>query len=68
MTETSNPFAVKPGALGSFTIANIASPQTAGTAFNVNATAFDTFGNMKNDYNGSATVTSSLSQRPRNPH
>jgi hypothetical protein len=58
-TATTAPnFAVNPGPLGSFTWNSISSPQTAGTPFTVTATAYDTFGNIKTDYNGSGAVLS----------
>ena len=64
MTKASSGFAVKPGPLGSFTLGSVTSPRTAGDAFNVSATAFDTFGNMKNDYTGPAALSSTLAAAP----
>ncbi|HZR93487.1 MAG TPA: hypothetical protein VFA44_13890 [Gaiellaceae bacterium] len=61
---TSNGFAVTPGPLGSFTIGSIASPQTAGTAFPVTATAYDLYGNLKRDYAGGAALSGNLANAP----
>jgi hypothetical protein len=58
-TGTSNLFSVLPGPLASFTIGAISSPRTAGTPFTVTATAYDGYGNIKTDYTGGATVSSS---------
>ena len=54
-TGTSNAFTVAPGQLDHFTIANIVG-QVAGTAFNVTATAFDEWDNVKTDYAGGAAL------------
>lgn len=60
----SRTFAVGPGALGGFAVGTISSPQTAGTAFTVAATAYDLFGNLKDDYTGGATVDGTLGTSP----
>ena len=60
VSKTSNAFAVTPGPLGSFTVGSISSPQTAGLAFTVNATAYDLYGNLKRDYGGGATLTGTI--------
>jgi Right handed beta helix region len=53
------------GALNHFALAAVASPQTAGTAFSVQATAYDLNNNALTDYLGSAAVvTSNLSTAP----
>jgi hypothetical protein len=53
------------GPLHHFAVASIASPQTAGTAFSVQATAYDLGGNVLTDYPGSAAVVSgNLSSAP----
>jgi hypothetical protein len=53
------------GPLDHFVIAPIASPQTAGTAFSVQATAYDAGPNVLTDYLGSAAVVSgNLSTAP----
>jgi hypothetical protein len=59
-TGTSNNFTVAPGPLDHFTIANIVD-QVAGTAFNVTATAFDEWDNVKTNYGGGATLSGNLS-------
>jgi hypothetical protein len=46
------------GALDHFVVALIASPQTAGTAFSAQATAYDLGGNVLTDYLGGAAVVS----------
>src|SRR4029079_3790596 len=66
---TTSPIPVAPGPLGSFTWANITSPRTAGTAFPVTVTAYDTFGNQKTDYAGTGAVLSStLGNSPNSSH
>ena len=60
----SRTFAVGPGALGGFALGTISSPKTAGTAFTVAATAYDLFGNLKDDYAGGAIVSGTLSTSP----
>jgi hypothetical protein len=53
------------GPLDHFAIAAIASPQTAGTAFSVQATAYDLGGNVLTDYLGtSAVLSGNLSTAP----
>ena len=64
VTKTSNSFAVTPGLLGSFTVGSLSSPQTAGSAFTVNATAYDLYGNLKRDYGGGATLNGNLVNAP----
>lgn len=49
---TSNSFTVNAGTLAKFVFANITSPQTAGTAFNVTITAEDTNGNTVTAFSG----------------
>ncbi len=60
----SRTFAVGPGALGGFAVGTISSPKTAGVAFTVGATAYDLFGNLKDDYAGGATVSGNLTTSP----
>ncbi len=50
---------VGPGALGSFTVDQIADPQTAGDLTSPRVTALDIYGNTKTDYTGTVTFTSS---------
>jgi hypothetical protein len=50
-----------PGALASFAVLADTDPAiTAGTAFNVDATAYDAWGNVKTNYGGGATVGASI--------
>ena len=63
-TGTSNAFTVAPGPLDHFTIASIVD-QVAGAPFNVTATAFDEWDNIKTDYAGGATLGGGPEQRPR---
>ncbi|MDQ2853390.1 MAG: hypothetical protein M3R32_00860, partial [Chloroflexota bacterium] len=64
--SNSTSFDVAPAAaLSGFTIDNvIISPRTAGSAFTVNATAYDPYGNAKTNYGGGATVTGNLNPSP----
>ena len=62
-TGTSNAFTVAPGPLDHFTIASIVD-QVAGAPFNVTATAFDEWDNVKTDYAGGATTGREPEQRP----
>jgi len=55
--ETSNAFDVAPGALVSFGVGDVASPQVAGVGFTVVITAYDGEGNVKTDYVGPAVLT-----------
>jgi hypothetical protein len=64
LVSDSRTFAVGPGALGGFAVATISSPKTAGSAFTVSATAYDLFGNLKDDYAGGATVSGTLGTSP----
>jgi hypothetical protein len=53
------------GALDHFVLAAVASPQTAGTAFSVQATAYDIASNVLTDYlGGAAAVSGNLSTAP----
>jgi hypothetical protein len=63
VNASSSSFTVAPGPLDHFTIGNIVD-QVAGTAFNVTATAFDQFGNVKTDYAGGATLSGDLNNAP----
>ena len=63
-TGNSNNFDVLPGPLDSFTVGPVASPATAGTGFNVAATAYDAYSNVKTNYQGGATVTGTLGTSP----
>lgn len=54
---TSNSFTVNPGALASFSIATISSPQTAGTPFSITITAKDASGNTVTSFNGKADLS-----------
>lgn len=58
---------VLPGALESFSVAEVASPQSAGDDFDVVATAKDGCGNVKTNYAGGATVTGTLGSQPGYP-
>ena len=61
----SNIFGVEPSAtLGGFTIDNTILNQAAGTPFEVDATAYDQYGNVKSDYAGSASITHDLADSP----
>ncbi|HEV2013171.1 MAG TPA: fibronectin type III domain-containing protein, partial [Candidatus Dormibacteraeota bacterium] len=62
-SAVSNSFTVTPGALDHFTVASIAT-QTAGTPFQVQATAYDALSNVKTDYAGGATVAGSAVGAP----
>ena len=64
VVSDSNTFTVNPGPLGSFTIGTI-SNQTAGTPFSVTATAYDVYGNLKDDYAGGATLAGTSRQLAR---
>src|SRR5690606_22625164 len=50
---------VNPAALGSFTVTGINDPHTAGAAQSPVVTALDIFGNVKTDYTGTITFSSS---------
>jgi sugar lactone lactonase YvrE len=50
---------IVPDVLGSFTVTGIASPRNAGVPASVVVTAFDTHGNVKIDYEGTITFSSS---------
>src|SRR5690606_15338277 len=50
---------VNPAALGSFTVAGVNDPHVAGVAQSPIVTAFDIFGNVKTDYTGTITLSSS---------
>ncbi|MDQ2854075.1 MAG: hypothetical protein M3R32_04365, partial [Chloroflexota bacterium] len=65
-SAASTTFAVGPSAtLGGFTIDNtIADPQIAGTSFEVDATAYDQYGNVKTDYAGGASIKHDLADSP----
>ena len=63
-TGTSNAFDVVPGDLDRFLVASIPSSQTAGVAFDVTATAYDAYGNIKTNYLGGATVNGTLGSAP----
>jgi hypothetical protein len=65
VVSDSNTFTVNPGPLGSFTIGTI-SNQTAGTPFSVTATAYDVYGNLKDDYAGGATLAGTPGSSPGN--
>ncbi len=54
---TSNEFAVTPNTLHHFAVQNIASPQTAGSAFGLQVTAEDVYGNQVTSFNGTATLS-----------
>ena len=56
LTATSNSFTVAVGATTTFKIGTIAT-QTAGTAFSVTLTAYDSYGNATTGYAGTKTVT-----------
>jgi hypothetical protein len=55
-SSSSNQFNVTPAALDHFTVSNIASPQTAGTAFSVTLTAKDIFENTVAGFTGSVNL------------
>ena len=54
---TSNNFSVSPSGVASFTYGLVASPQTAGQAFNVTITAKDAFGNTATGFASTVTLT-----------
>jgi hypothetical protein len=60
-TDDTTTFNITPGALASFTVVTSGATQVAGVAFNVTATAYDAWGNIKTDYVGPASVTGDLS-------
>ena len=55
-SEASSDFAITPGDFGNFVFDAIAEQQ-AGVAFDVEITAYDSHGNVKTDYNGTAALT-----------
>jgi hypothetical protein len=55
---------VVPGDLHHFTVAAITSPVTAGDYFDVTATAWDPYGNIKTNYGGGAAVTGTFGSSP----
>jgi len=57
-TDTTGAITVNPGSLGSFAV-TAPSPQRTGLAFTVTVTAYDSFSNIKTDYTGVVTFTSS---------
>lgn len=63
-SNISNEFTVGPGPLGGFVIDAIDSPQVAGVAFVVTATAYDLYGNVKTDYAGGDSLTHTLASSP----
>jgi hypothetical protein len=64
-TATSDEFTILPAALHHFTWDSIGSQQTAGASFDIKATAFDQYGNVKTDYDGGlAVLTSTLLSSP----
>ena len=62
-TGTSDGFKVAPGPIDHFTFATIPDP-VSGAAFNVTATAFDQWDNVKTDYASGATLSGNLSNAP----
>jgi len=56
VSNASNAFDVAPGALGRFTVGPLGA-QTAGVQFQVSATAYDRWGNLKTDYAGVAVLS-----------
>ncbi len=52
ITGSQTGITVNAGALASFTISTITSPQTAGTAFPITITAYDQYGNVETGYSG----------------
>jgi len=65
-TGTSSGFTILPAALHHFTWDSLGSNQkTAGGSFDITATAYDTYGNVKTDYDpSSAALTSTLVDSP----
>ncbi|MDG6221081.1 MAG: hypothetical protein QCI38_06490, partial [Candidatus Thermoplasmatota archaeon] len=53
-----NTWTVQPGALGELRFTDVPANTVAGQAFNFNVTAYDQYGNLKTDYNGIVTFTS----------
>lgn len=56
-TATSDAFTILPAALHHFTWSAITTPQTANAPFSIEAKAFDTYGNLKTNYNASPTLS-----------
>lgn len=63
LTKTSNAFIVKPGALASFTLSNVADVAAGATIPTITARAFDAFGNAKTDYSG-GTLSTTMHDAP----
>lgn len=55
--DSSNKFNVNPGNVAKFAIDPIASPQAAGTWFNIKATAQDQYGNIATGFNGTVAIS-----------
>jgi hypothetical protein len=64
VSAASNTFTVLPGPLDRFALASVASPQTAGTAFSVGATAYDAWDNVKTNYGGGASLSATFGEAP----
>ncbi len=59
-TGSSNEFSVGPAGLGSFTLAALAADPIAGTPFGTTVTAYDVYGNVKTNYGGGATTSTTM--------
>lgn len=65
ISATSSAFVVNPGPIGTFSwTTQPAAGQTAGAAIAASVTAYDTFGNVKTDYDGSTATKSGLNDAP----
>jgi hypothetical protein len=58
-TGSNNSITITPGSIDHFTVNRIRDPQTAGGLSAANVTAYDGFGNVKTDYVGNVTFSSS---------
>jgi hypothetical protein len=57
LSASSNSFAVNAGAVASFSLGSVPSPQIANVPFSETVTAMDSYGNVATGFNGSANLT-----------